>query len=125
MQREGNQQYKLAIFDLDGTLTQERSIWEYIHKQLGKWVGFAEAYQKKFLAGLISYEEFCELDAKVWRGMRVGKLTEIAKQTRTCIMCMEPNPKYCHRRFISAHLERKGVNVIHIVAKGQKILTQP
>lgn len=55
----------------------------------------------------------------------IRKLLEIASQKRTCIMCMEPNPKYCHRRFISAHLERKGVNVIHIVAKGQKILTQP
>jgi len=55
----------------------------------------------------------------------IRKLLETASQKRTCIMCMEPNPKYCHRRFISAHLERKGVNVIHIVAKGQKILTQP
>jgi hypothetical protein len=60
------------IFDLDGTLTRERSIWEYIHKQLGKWVGFAEAYQRRFLAGLISYEEFCELDAKVWKGNEGG-----------------------------------------------------
>jgi len=42
--REGKQ-FKMAIFDLDGTLTRERSIWEYIHRQLGKWVGFAEAYQ--------------------------------------------------------------------------------
>jgi len=49
----------------------------------------------------------------------IKKLLEIATQKRTCIMCMEPNPKYCHRRFISAHLERKGVKVTHIIAKGQ------
>jgi len=49
----------------------------------------------------------------------VKKLLEIAKQKRTCIMCMEKNPKYCHRRFISAYLERKGVEVIHIIEKGQ------
>jgi len=55
----------------------------------------------------------------------IRKLLETASQKRTCIMCMEPNPKYCHRRFISAHLEGKGVNVIHIVAKGQKSLTEP
>jgi phosphoserine phosphatase len=50
-----NRRFKLVIFDLDGTLTQERSIWEYIHKQLGKWYGFAEEYQNLFLAGKISY----------------------------------------------------------------------
>jgi len=71
--------FKLVIFDLDGTLTQERSIWEYIHKQLGKWYGFAEEYQNLFLAGKISYEEFCERDAEVWKGMRVEKLLEIIK----------------------------------------------
>lgn len=74
-----NQGFKLVIFDLDGTLTQERSIWEYIHKQLGKWYEFAEEYQKKFLAGEISYERFCELDAQVWKGMRVKELEEIVK----------------------------------------------
>ncbi len=71
--------FKLVIFDLDGTLTQERSIWEYIHKQLGKWYGFAEEYQKRFLAGEISYERFCELDAEVWKGMHVEELLEIVK----------------------------------------------
>jgi len=49
----------------------------------------------------------------------VKKLLEIAKQKRTCIMCMEKNPKYCHRRFLSAYLEGKGVEVIHIIEKGQ------
>jgi len=74
-----NPSYKLVIFDLDGTLTQERSIWEYIHKQLGKWYGFAEEYQNQFLSGKISYERFCELDAEVWKGMRVEELLEIVK----------------------------------------------
>ena len=71
--------FELFIFDLDGTLTQERSIWEYIHKELNKWYGFAEGYQKKFLAGEISYERFCELDAGVWKGMKVEELEEIVK----------------------------------------------
>jgi len=74
-----NRRFKLVIFDLDGTLTQERSIWEYIHKELGKWYGFAEDYQRKFLAEKISYERFCELDAEVWKGMKVEELLEIVK----------------------------------------------
>jgi len=52
----------------------------------------------------------------------IKKLLEIAVQKRPCIMCMEPNPKYCHRRFISAHLERKNARLIHIIAKGQASL---
>jgi uncharacterized protein (DUF488 family) len=52
----------------------------------------------------------------------IKRLLEIASQKRTCIMCMEPNPKYCHRRFISAHLEKKGDNVFHIISKEQKSL---
>jgi phosphoserine phosphatase len=79
MSMKKDQYYKLAIFDLDGTLTQERSIWEYIHKQLGKWFGFAEEYQRQFLAEKISYEEFCERDAQVWEGMRVEELLKIIK----------------------------------------------
>jgi len=74
-----NRHFRLVVFDLDGTLTRERSIWEYIHKMLGKWDGFAENYQKQFLAGETSYDEFCERDAKVWKGMRVEELIEIAK----------------------------------------------
>jgi phosphoserine phosphatase len=74
-----NRRFRLVIFDLDGTLTQERSIWEYIHKQLGKWFGFAEEYQKQFLAGKISYEEFCDRDAQVWKGMKVEEVLDIAK----------------------------------------------
>lgn len=52
----------------------------------------------------------------------INKLLEIAAQKRTCIMCMETNPKYCHRRYISAHLERTKVKVVHVIAKGQMSL---
>lgn len=79
MSMKKKERHQLVIFDLDGTLTQERSIWEYIHKQLGKWYGFAEEYQNQFLAGNISYEEFCERDAEAWKGMKVEELLEIVK----------------------------------------------
>ena len=74
---ETNSSFKMAVFDLDGTLTRERSIWEYIHKRLGKWYGFAEKYQERFLSGEISYRQFCELDAQVWKGMKVEQLLTI------------------------------------------------
>jgi len=54
----------------------------------------------------------------------VEKLLELARQRRMCIMCMEKNPKYCHRRFLTAYLEGIGVEVIHILEKGQVGLTK-
>ncbi len=71
--------YKVVIFDLDGTLTAEKSIWEYIHKVLNTWYGHAEKYQRQFLQGKISYRQFCELDAHVWKGMRVEELRDIVR----------------------------------------------
>jgi len=50
----------------------------------------------------------------------IKRFLDIAKDRRTCIMCMEANPKYCHRRFISAYLEKRGIKVAHIIEKGQK-----
>ena len=57
---------------------------------------------------------------RFWEG--IERLLEIAKQKKACIMCLEPNPKYCHRRYISAYLERKGMKVTHILKKGQTSL---
>jgi phosphoserine phosphatase len=106
------QQYKLAVFDLDGTLTQERSIWEYIHKRLDKWYGFAEAYQKQFLAGEISYEEFCRRDAEVWKGMRVDDLMEIVKSV----------PFYKGLDELIAYLKEKGLKLA-LVSSGLSVLS--
>ena len=104
--------FKLVIFDLDGTLTKERSIWEYIHKQLGKWYGFAEEYQNQFLAGNISYEEFCEYDAQVWRGMRVEELLDIVKTV----------PFHSGVDEILSFLKHKGLK-LSMVSSGLSLLT--
>jgi len=112
MSTEKKKHYRLVIFDLDGTLTQERSIWEYIHKQLGKWYGFAEAYQNQFLAGKISYEEFCERDAQVWKGMKVDKLLEIVKTV----------PFHPGVDELINHLKQKGLR-LSMVSSGLSLLS--
>jgi len=106
------EQFKLVVFDLDGTLTRERSIWEYVHIRLGKWYGFAEEYQKQFLAGQISYEEFCERDAQVWKGMKVKELLEIVKTV----------PFHPGADELIAHLKQKKMK-LSVVSSGLSILS--
>jgi phosphoserine phosphatase len=105
-------QFKLVVFDLDGTLTRERSIWEYIHIRLGKWYGFAEEYQKQFLAGKISYEEFCERDAQVWKGMKVEELLEIVRTV----------PFHPGADELIAYFKQKGLK-LSVVSSGLSILS--
>ena len=71
---------KLALFDLDGTLTQERSAWEYIHRRLGLWDGYAERFQEAFLREEIDYHRFCQLDAALWKGKRVDEIVGILQE---------------------------------------------
>lgn len=94
-------------------------------EQMERWLpehGIEYVWMGKELGGYRRGGYKVHMRTKLFRE-GIQKLLAIASQKRTCIMCMEPNPKYCHRRFISAHLERKGVKVFHIIAKGQKNLT--
>lgn len=104
--------FKLVIFDLDGTLTKERSIWEYIHKRLGKWYGYAEKYQEQFLCGEISYERFCELDALVWKGMKVEQILNIVKTV----------PFYSGVDELKNYLKDKGIKTT-IISSGLSLLS--
>lgn len=62
------------IFDLDGTLTRVPSPWRYVHERLGVWENPACGHLDKWLAGGISYEEFCRLDTSLWTGRSVEEI---------------------------------------------------
>jgi phosphoserine phosphatase len=65
---------KAVIFDLDGTLTKTASPWRHVHERLGVWESTACAYLDEWLAGRITYDEFCRRDADLWRGRSIGEI---------------------------------------------------
>jgi phosphoserine phosphatase len=69
--------YKALALDVCGVLTTHKSVWQFIHEELGLWEGKAERFQKEFMADVITYREFCELDAALWAGKSVEELAAI------------------------------------------------
>jgi len=99
-------------------------IEHYKREELERWLpehGVEYVWLGKELGGYRRGGYRAHMRTKLFRE-GIKKLLEIAALERTCIMCMESSPKYCHRRFISVHLERKRVKVVHIMTKGQMSL---
>ncbi|HYR41564.1 MAG TPA: HAD-IB family phosphatase [Terriglobia bacterium] len=63
-----------VIFDLDGTLTMVPSPWRYVHERLGVWENTAYHFLNEWLAGRVSYEEFCRRDTSLWNGRTVDEI---------------------------------------------------
>jgi phosphoserine phosphatase len=63
-----------VIFDLDGTLTMVPSPWQYVHERLGIWDTTACHFLNQWVAGGISYEEFCRRDTTLWNGRTIDEI---------------------------------------------------
>ncbi len=74
--------YDLACFDMDGTLTNIRSTWQWIHRCLG--TSNEKGYQD-FINQLITEEEFMRSDISIWKSAKpdlcVRDLIKIFQQT--------------------------------------------
>src|SRR4051812_10736060 len=71
-------QQRLVIFDVDGTLTRQRSIWQYLMEHTNCWTDQGEHNLTKFLRAEIDYVEFCRLDAQLLKGNRYHDLKRAA-----------------------------------------------
>ena len=67
---------RLAIFDLDGTLTPIESTWRYLHEALGTW-NLGKVTAEQYWSGLIDYESWARLDAEAWRGVDLSRVEQI------------------------------------------------
>ena len=68
---------RIVFFDCDGTLTDVKSSWQYLHERLGLWDENADEYQCLFRSGRIDYYEFCRRDAALWKGLPESRILEI------------------------------------------------
>jgi len=105
---------RLALIDVDGTLTPVRSIWQHLLEQSGAWSGAGEANLAQYVAGEISYEQFCQLDALLFRGQRYEDLVAIAAAVPLVPGAAE----------LVAGLQRSGFHVA-LVSTGLRVLTTP
>ncbi|MFW9908310.1 MAG: HAD family hydrolase [Candidatus Thorarchaeota archaeon] len=71
---------RLAVFDLDGTLTVHNSSWWRLHEHFNTHEKGGIFYEQYF-AGEINYQEWADLDAGLWRGQPLSEVERIADQT--------------------------------------------
>jgi phosphoserine phosphatase len=65
MRHSGTQ---LVVFDMEGTLTADPTVWELMHLKVGTWESHGVPYWEQFKAGEIDYDEFARLDVGCWKG---------------------------------------------------------
>lgn len=104
--------FRLALFDLDGTLTQPRSLWQYIHQALGLWEAQGFGFLARYQAGEIDYSTFCHLDAALWRGRSLAELRQIVQAV----------PFYFGADELLAYLKRQGLRLA-LISSGLTLLS--
>ena len=71
---------RLVVFDLDGTLTTHNSSWWRLHEVFDTHQEGGRSYDDYF-AGKISYNEWAELDAGLWKGRSLSEVQRIVDET--------------------------------------------
>jgi len=70
---------RLVVFDVDGTLIKVDSSWRFLHEKLGTWTK-GKQYAELFFQRKISYEEWAQLDASLWKNQPLRKVQQIVNE---------------------------------------------
>lgn len=73
------QKMRLIVFDVDGTLVKVNSSWQFLHEKLGTW-NKGKQYAEEFYQGRITYEEWAQLDASLWKKQSLSKVRSIVNK---------------------------------------------
>jgi len=79
--RKSEDPIRLVVLDLDGTLTEHPSPWQYVHERLGLW-DRASLHLDDFMAGKIDYHEFCQLDVEEWKPHSYKDVSDIVEEIK-------------------------------------------
>lgn len=71
---------RLVVFDVDGTLTKHKSVWWRLHEAFGT-TKEGGVYFDQYFAGDISYQEWADLDAGLWKDKPVETVMSLVRET--------------------------------------------
>ncbi len=72
---------KLVVFDVDGTLTKHSSIWWRLPELFGT-TKEGKHYYDQYFAGEITYDQWADLDAALWKGKPLKRVMETVHATK-------------------------------------------
>jgi len=104
---------RLAVLDVDGTLKEAESPYQYVHERLGA-AHLAVEHRELALTGRISYGEWLRRDALLWAGQPVDKICHLLAE----------NPYVPGAPELLRALKRGGVTVA-LVSAGFTLNTDP
>jgi phosphoserine phosphatase len=106
---------KLAVFDMEGTLTASPTVWEIMHRKRGTWESHGMPYWHEFRAGRIDYDRFAQMDVAAWEGAEERLLEEAVAEVPLMPGCAELLSSLIARgircAIISNGLERLGLRL--------------
>jgi phosphoserine phosphatase len=79
----------LIVFDMEGTLTTDPTVWEIMHQKNGTWESHGAPYWEQFKAGAFPYDEFARLDVAAWAGAPLAMLEEAVGEVPLMPGCAE------------------------------------
>ena len=71
---------KLVVFDVDGTLTIHSSIWWRLHEHFSTEKE-GKVFYDQYFSGQISYNEWADLDAGLWKGQSLDEVLKLVDAT--------------------------------------------
>lgn len=98
---------ELVVFDMEGTLTCNPTVWELMHVRVGTWESHGLRYWERYKAGELEYDEFARLDVSTWKNAPTHWLDRAVEEV--------PLMAGCHE--LMGFLNRRGIRTA-IVSNG-------